>query len=76
MIGAVSLAVASAFARFGGRGAFPFLGGGFLGLAAISLAASRFFVLDILFVTDGSSLAVGRRHDAAKPTSQRRSQAD
>ena len=50
MIGAVSLAVASAFARFGGRGAFPFVGGGFLGLAALSLAASRVFLLDILFV--------------------------
>jgi len=50
MIGAVSLAVAAAFARFGGRGAFPFVGGGFLGLAALSLAASRFFLLDILFV--------------------------
>lgn len=50
MIGAVSLAVASAIARFGGRGAVPYLGGAFLGLAALSLAASRFSALDILFV--------------------------
>ena len=50
IIGGVSLVVTSAVARFGGRGAFPFLGGGFLGLAAVSLAVSRFFLLDILFV--------------------------
>jgi len=50
MIGGVSLAVTTAVARFGGRGAFPFVGAGFLGLAAVSLAASRLFQLDILFV--------------------------
>lgn len=50
MIGGVSLGVTSAVARFGGRGAFPFLGGGFLGLAAVSLAVSRLFLVDILFV--------------------------
>ncbi|MBC8031673.1 MAG: GAF domain-containing protein [Pyrinomonadaceae bacterium] len=50
MIGGVSLAVSSAVARFGGRGAVQYLGGGFLGMAALSLAASRFFFVDILFV--------------------------
>ena len=50
MISGVSVAVATAVSRFGGRGALPVLGGGFVVLAGASLAASRFFLLDILFV--------------------------
>ena len=46
----VSLAVAVDIGRFGGRRAFPYLGGGFLGLAAASLFASWFYSIDILFV--------------------------
>jgi signal transduction histidine kinase len=44
-----SLAVTIDVGRFGGRRAFPYLGGGFLGLAALSLFASWLFSLDILF---------------------------
>ncbi len=50
IIGGVSLVVTSAVERFGGRGAFPFLGGGFLALAVASLAASQFLLFDVLFV--------------------------
>lgn len=46
----VSLAVAVDVGRFGGRRAFLYLGGGFLSLAAVSLFASWFFFVDILFV--------------------------
>ena len=46
----VSLAVAIDVGRFGGRRAFLYLGGGFLGLAAVSLLVSWFFSVDILFV--------------------------
>jgi signal transduction histidine kinase len=46
----VSLAVAVDVGRFGGRRAFLYLGGGFLGLAGFSLFASLFFSVDILFV--------------------------
>jgi signal transduction histidine kinase len=46
----VSLAVAIDVGRFGGRRAFQWLGGGFLALAALSLSASWFFSVDILFV--------------------------
>jgi signal transduction histidine kinase len=45
----VSLAVTVDVSRFGGRRAFPYLGGGFLGLAAVSLFASWLFSVDILF---------------------------
>ena len=44
-----SVAVAINVGRSGGRRAFPFLGGGFVGLAALSLFASWFFAIDILF---------------------------
>ena len=44
-----SVAVAIIVGRLGGRRAFPFLGGGFLALAALSLFASWFFSRDILF---------------------------
>ena len=50
IIGTVSLAVAILVAHFGGRGAFLYLGGGFLVIAGISLAASKFFSVDILFI--------------------------
>jgi signal transduction histidine kinase len=50
LILAVSLAVALRVARFGGRRAFVFLGAGFLSLAGVSLGASWFFSVDILFV--------------------------
>jgi signal transduction histidine kinase len=50
IIAAVSFGVAFAVARFGGRGAFPYLGGGFLLVAGLSLAASKFLLFDILFV--------------------------
>jgi signal transduction histidine kinase len=49
LIFTVSFAVAIDVARFGGRRSFLYLGGGFLGLAALSLFASWFFALDILF---------------------------
>jgi len=49
LIFAVSFAVAIDVGRFGSRRAFLYLGGGFLGLAAVSLFASWFFSLDILF---------------------------
>lgn len=45
----VSFAVALDVGRFGGRRAFPYLGGGFLALAALSLFASWLFSVDILF---------------------------
>lgn len=45
----VSLIVAIDVGRFGGRRAFPYLGGGFLGLAGASLFVSRFFSVDVLF---------------------------
>ena len=49
LIFAVSFAVAVDVGRFGGRRAFLYLGGGFLGLAALSLFTSGYFSLDILF---------------------------
>ena len=49
LIFAVSFAVAIDVGRFGSRRAFLYLGGGFLGLAAVSLFVSGFFSLDILF---------------------------
>ena len=49
LILAVSFAVAIDVGRFGSRRAFLYLGGGFLGLAAVSLFSSWFFSLDILF---------------------------
>lgn len=45
----VSLIVAIDVGRFGGRRAFPYLGGGFLGLVGASLFVSRFFSVDVLF---------------------------
>jgi signal transduction histidine kinase len=50
LIFAVALLVAIHMSRFGGRRSFPFLGAGFLGLAAVSLIASWFYSVDILFV--------------------------
>lgn len=44
-----SFGVAVSVGRFGGRRAIPYLGGGFLFCAALSLFASRFFSVDILF---------------------------
>jgi hypothetical protein len=49
LIVAVALAVAFEVERVGARRAFPYLGGGFLGLSAFSLFASWYFSLDILF---------------------------
>ena len=49
LIFAVSFAVAIDVGRLGGRRAFIYLGGGFLGLAALSLTASGFLSVDILF---------------------------
>jgi signal transduction histidine kinase len=49
LIFTVSLAVAIDVSRFGGRRSFIYLGGGFLGLAGVSLFASWFFSVDILF---------------------------
>jgi signal transduction histidine kinase len=45
----VSFAVAIDIGRFGARRAFPYLGGGFLILAVVSLFASWYFLVDILF---------------------------
>ena len=45
----VAVAVTVDVGRFGGRRAFVYLGGGFLILAAVSLAASRFLLVDVLF---------------------------
>ena len=50
LIFAVSFAVAMGVSRFGGRRALLYLGAGFLGLAGLSLFASAFYSLDILFV--------------------------
>lgn len=45
----VSFAVTVDVGRFGGRRAFVYLGGGFLILTAVSLLASRFLLVDVLF---------------------------
>jgi PAS domain S-box-containing protein len=45
----VSLVAAINVGQFGGRRAFHYLGSGFLGLAALSLAASQFLSFDIHF---------------------------
>ncbi len=45
----VSLTVAFGVERAGARIAFPYIGGGFLGLSAFSVFASWYFSLDILF---------------------------
>ena len=45
----VSVAVTVDVGRFGGRRAFVYLGSGFLILTAISLLASRFLLVDVLF---------------------------
>jgi signal transduction histidine kinase len=44
-----ALAVAIAVGRFAGRRSLSYLGGGFLGLALLSLLASWFFSVDVLF---------------------------
>ncbi|MFN2456209.1 MAG: ATP-binding protein [Pyrinomonadaceae bacterium] len=49
LIGIPSLAVAANVGRFGGRRVLPYLGTGFLGLAGLSMFASWFFSIDILF---------------------------
>jgi hypothetical protein len=49
LIGLSSLAAALLVDRLGARGAFPYLGGGFIGFAIVSLIASNFYSLDILF---------------------------
>ena len=58
---AVSLAVALEIERVGARRAFPYLGGGFIGLIGLSLFASRFLSLDILFtpVSVAAALSAG-----------------
>jgi len=50
LVGVPSFAVAISVARFGGRRALPYLGGGFLGFAVLSLFTSWFFSVDILFI--------------------------
>jgi signal transduction histidine kinase len=50
LIFTVSFAVAIDVGRFGGRRSFLYLGGGFLGLAAMSLFVSWFFSVDVLFL--------------------------
>jgi signal transduction histidine kinase len=50
LIFAISLVVTIVIGRFGGRRSFPYLGGGFLVLAAVSLLVSWFYSIDILFV--------------------------
>ena len=61
LIVAVALAVAFEVERVGVRRAFPYLGGGFLGLSAFSLFASWYFSLDILFtpIAIAAGLAAG-----------------
>jgi signal transduction histidine kinase len=49
LIFVVAFAVAIVVGRFGGRRAFLYLGVAFLGLAGLSLFASAFYSLDILF---------------------------
>ena len=49
LIFTVAVAVTVDVGRFGGRRAFAHLGGGFLILTAISLLASRFLLVDVLF---------------------------
>jgi len=50
LIFTASFAAALAVGRFGGRKSFPYLGGGFLGLAGLSLFSSWFLSFDILFI--------------------------
>jgi signal transduction histidine kinase len=50
LIFTVAFAVTIDVGRFGGRRAFIYLGGGFLGLAAMSLFASWFLAVDLLFI--------------------------
>jgi signal transduction histidine kinase len=50
LAGLTSLTAAFLVNRLGARRAFPFLGGGFVGLALLSLLASKFFSLNILFM--------------------------
>ncbi|MGH9971683.1 MAG: ATP-binding protein [Pyrinomonadaceae bacterium] len=49
LIGLTSLVAALVVERVGARRAFPYLGGGFVGFAILSLLTSHFFRLDILF---------------------------
>ena len=58
LIFTVSFAVAIDVGRFGGRRAFLYLGGGFLGLTAVSLLASWFLNVDILFVPIALAAAI------------------
>jgi signal transduction histidine kinase len=55
---AASFAVAITLGHFGGRHAFPFFGGGFIGVAGLSLLASWFFSLDILFTPIALSASI------------------
>ncbi|MEK6280314.1 MAG: ATP-binding protein [Acidobacteriota bacterium] len=55
---AASFAVAFTVGHFGGRHAFPFFGGGFLGVAALSLFSSWYFSLDILFTPIALSASI------------------
>jgi signal transduction histidine kinase len=50
LVSFISLVAALVVARVGGRRALLYLGGGFVGLAILSLIASRFFSIDILFL--------------------------
>ena len=64
LIGAPSLAAGLAVDRLGARRAFPFLGGGFVAFAVLSLFASRFFSFDILFIPTAvaTAISVGAVH--------------
>ena len=66
-----STAAAIDVGRFGGRRAFPFLGGGFLGLAALSLFASRFLSFDILFAPVALAASVSAFMMQAKRLSEK-----
>lgn len=58
MVFGVSIAVAFVVARFGTRRAIPFVGGGFVGLAALSLGTSWYFAVDICFIPVGMAASL------------------
>ena len=76
----VSFAVTVDVGRFGGRRAFVYLGGGFLILTAVSLLASRFLLVDVLFAPLALAASIAaitrsgeRRMGAFRPAATSRS---
>ena len=71
----VSLAVAVEVERVGARRALPYLSGGFLGLAGLSLFASWYFALNILFIPIALAAALSAAHDRVAGCGRRRTRA-